>query len=129
MTVPVTGLYAALSGMILIVLTLRTIRRRYATRVGIGDGGDDDLARRIRVHANFIEYVPLALILLHLLEISGHSPHLLHGLGGTLVIGRVAHAIGLSRDAGASVPRFIGTVSTIGMILIASAVLLRGWLG
>lgn len=124
----ITGLYAALCGLLLVVLTLRTIRRRYAARVGIGDGGDADLARRIRVHANFTEYVPLALILLYLVEASGHGPATVHGLGSALVVGRIAHAIGFTRNVGASLPRFVGMVLTIAVIVIASALLLRPWL-
>ena len=36
-------------------------------KIGIGDGGDKALARKIRVHGNFVEYVPLGLLLMALL--------------------------------------------------------------
>ena len=59
----ITPLYATLAAVILIVLALRVIGARRSRRVAIGDGADDDLARRIRAHGNFTEYAPLALVL------------------------------------------------------------------
>ena len=56
----ITPLYAALAAVILIVLSLRVIGARRSHRVAIGDGADEDLARRIRAHGNFTEYTPLA---------------------------------------------------------------------
>ena len=51
----------------------------------------------MRVHANFAEYVPLALILLGLAESLHTSVWLLHCFGWALLIGRLSHAIGVSR--------------------------------
>ncbi len=67
----ITPLYAALAAVILIVLSLRVIGARRSRRVAIGDGADEDLARRIRAHGNFTEYAPLALVLILLLELGG----------------------------------------------------------
>ena len=69
----ITPLYAALAAVILIVLALRVIGARRSRRVAIGDGADEDLARRIRAHGNFAEYTPLALVLILLLEL-GRAP-------------------------------------------------------
>jgi uncharacterized membrane protein YecN with MAPEG domain len=49
------------------------------------------------VHANFAEYVPLALILLVLAELTGAAGLTLHALGLALLIGRVLHAYGVSQ--------------------------------
>ncbi len=59
----ITPLYASLAAFILIVLSLRVIGARRNRRVALGDGADDDLARRIRAHGNFTEFTPLALVL------------------------------------------------------------------
>ena len=51
------------------------------------------LARRIRAHANAAEYVPLALLLLLILELNQTQPMLLHVFGCVLIAGRILHAI------------------------------------
>ena len=63
----VTPLYVALLALWLLVLSARVIRERQAARVSLGDGGNRRLQRAIRGHANFVEYVPLALLMLAIL--------------------------------------------------------------
>jgi len=108
----VTPLYAAVCGLMLIILSMRIppIRRRLA--VGLGCGDQSELEQAIRVHGNYVEYVPLALILLAFTEASGVAALYLHVAGGTLLIGRLLHAFGLSQSAGTSAGRFIGTLLT-----------------
>jgi len=52
--------YAAAFAFIYIVLSTRVIRARWQVKVALGTRGDVRLERKIRVHANFAEYVPLA---------------------------------------------------------------------
>ena len=54
--------YAALLALLFIALSIRTIRARRAHKVAIGTGGHAAVERAMRVHANFAEYVPLALL-------------------------------------------------------------------
>jgi uncharacterized membrane protein YecN with MAPEG domain len=61
-------LYAGLLALWLVVLSLRVIQARRAARVSLGDGGNRALQRAIRGQANFAEYVPIALLLLLILE-------------------------------------------------------------
>jgi len=91
----VTPLYAALLTAWFLVLSAVVIRKR---RLGIslGDGGDPAMQRVIRGHANFAEYVPLALLLLAILEMGRISLYLLHALGLTLLVARVLHGYALS---------------------------------
>jgi len=110
-------LFAALLGLMLLVLLGRVSRLRHARRIGFGDGGDPELARAIRVHANFVEHVPFALLLLGLLELSGQPAAWLWAFGGALLVGRLLHAVGLSRSSGASFGRFYGTALTWLVIL------------
>ena len=125
----ITGLYAALAAIVLLGLSLRVVRLRRRHRVGIGDGGHNDLAQSIRAQANFTEYVPLALILLLVLEVSGGSAWLIHGLGIVLVAARVAHAAGLIRSRGTSVGRAAGASLTFLILLVAAILILLDWLG
>lgn len=117
-----TPLFAALLGLIYMRLTLAVPRLRIKYKVGIGDGGHDDLARAIRVHANFAEHVPLTLLLLLMVELQGFSDWILVTLGFALVAARAGHAYGLSRSSGRSPGRFWGTVVTL-LVLLAAIIL------
>jgi uncharacterized membrane protein YecN with MAPEG domain len=109
----ITGIYAGLCGILLVFLYLRISQRRLTTQIGLGSGGDDDLERRIRAHGNFVESVPIALILLFLFEHSGAGPAYVHAFGTVLVLSRVAHAQGISKTAGRSIGRFYGAIGTV----------------
>ena len=96
----VTPLYAALAAAVMIVLSLRVIGVRRNRQVAIGDGGDEDMVRRIRAHGNFTEYTPLALLLILLLELGGAPAWQLHLLGTALILGRSLHAWSLTAHSG-----------------------------
>ena len=49
----VTPVYAAVPGLIFLALSIRTISMRRRHRVAVGDGGNAELRRAMRVHANF----------------------------------------------------------------------------
>jgi hypothetical protein len=124
MLTPITALWAAILGVLSLVLAALVVRARGSEKVIFGDGGNVVMQQRIRVHANFVEYVPLALLLLLVLELNSASALLLNVLGGSLVAGRLLHAFGLSTSTGTSPGRFVGTVLTWLVILIESALLL-----
>jgi uncharacterized protein len=123
----ITLLFASLHVVLMLILTVRVILHRRAQQIGIGDGGDKWLTRKIRVHANFIENVPMALLLLALLELAGFDQSWLWALGGTLLFARILHAAGFSRHSGYSFGRFWGTVLTWGVLMVMAAAGL--WLG
>lgn len=128
MAAPVTGFYAALLALLILLLALRVVLLRRRTRTGIGDGGDRVLARAIRVHGNAIENVPLALVLLLVAELGHAGPLLLHGCGSALVAARVLHARGLSRTAGTSLARVAGTAGTFAVVAVLAVVNLAAFL-
>ncbi len=97
MRAPVTALYAALLTVVFLVLSVRVIARRSAGGVSLGVAGVPALERAARVHANFAEYVPLALLTMLLVESAGYSAWLVHVLGVALLVGRASHAFGVSR--------------------------------
>lgn len=113
-----TGFYASLLGLLYIGLAINIILLRKKFKVGINDGGNKDLAKAIRVHGNFAEYVPIALILLASYELNGASAMMLHVLGAALVVGRVLHVIGLTKTIGLSIQRQVGMLSTFFVILV-----------
>ena len=117
MTTPV---YAAAIAAVFVVLSFRTLLLRRKAGVGIGSGDDPKLARAMRVHANFAEYVPLALILLYFLEIRAGDSWWLHALGASLIAGRIAHAYGVSQVREDYRFRVVGMVLTLGVLISAS---------
>ena len=116
----ITGLYAGVLTLIYLVLAVQIIRLRWKHRVGIGTGEAEELNIAVRIHGNFIEYVPLALILFATMEVQNASVGLLHGLGIALVIARLCHAVGLTRSAGVSLPRTIGVLTTFAVLLLSA---------
>lgn len=116
----VTLVVAGLHGLLLLVLLLPIVKLRRGRKVGIGDGGDRELMRRIRVHANFVEYVPMLLVLLALLELGGLDRRVVGVLGTLLFAGRLLHARGLGRSEGYSKGRYWGTLATWSVLLAAS---------
>lgn len=98
MQIHILPLYAALLALLFVVLSVRTLLLRKNLQIGIGDAGNKQLQRAMRVHANFSEYVPLALLLLFLLETTAAPGWLLHALGSSLLLGRLLHAYGVSQQ-------------------------------
>jgi uncharacterized membrane protein YecN with MAPEG domain len=123
---PITALYAGLLGLVFIALEVPIGLMRTRTGVSLHDGGNKELSVAIRRHANFVEHVPLALILLGLLEQSGASPGLLHGLGAALLLARMLHPFGLDYDKVRNPLRGIGAFTTMVVTLVASIVLVWG---
>ncbi len=108
----ITLLFAALHVLLMLALLVPISRHRHAHRIGLGDGGDKLLARRIRVHGNFVEHAPFALLVLALLELCGLPAVATWGFGGALALGLALHARGLSRGGGYSFGRYGGTALT-----------------
>lgn len=75
------------------------------------------------MHGNFAEYVPIALILLYMIEESGILPVYVHILGMMLLTGRIIHLMALY-SAAVSKKRVIGMVLTLSMILISATLLI-----
>ncbi len=121
---PITAVYAGLLAFVFVVLSFRTIGARRAAKVEIGDGSDRELLRRMRVHANFAEYVPIALILMALAETMKPGALLLHGIGLMLLVGRIVHAYALSQSPHILQLRVAGMVGTLTAIMAAAAICL-----
>jgi uncharacterized membrane protein YecN with MAPEG domain len=96
---PIALTIAAAAVLLNIWLGMRVMRVRMAHKVLMGDGGVPLLTARMRAQASFIEYAPLFVILLALVELAHGSATWLW-LGAILfILGRVAHAFGMDRPA------------------------------
>jgi uncharacterized membrane protein YecN with MAPEG domain len=117
MSVPVVALYGALNAIFNVVLAVRVSGGRMKDKVSIGPSGgaSKTLDVMIRTHGNNAEYVPLALLLLLIAELMGGSSIALHALGGSLLVARIFHAIGMPMPA----PNFFrATGATVTSLLI-----------
>ena len=120
----VTPVYATLLGLLFIALSVRTIRLRRKHQVAVGDGNNSELRRAMRVHANFADYVPLALLLIFFVELDGTLKWWVHALAIALVCGRLAHAWGVSQTKENFRYRVSGMVLTFGVIATAGLTIL-----
>lgn len=116
----ITSIYASLAALLIVRLSLSVIKLRRKNRVLVGDGGNEELQLAIRTHANAVEYIPITLLLLLMLELNGAPKILIHLLGATLITGRIIHAIGI--PAKNLKKRVLGMQITI-FLLIGLAVL------
>ena len=116
--------YIAVLAVGLIPLAFRVIGIRRGQRIGIGDGGNRELAQAVRVHANYAENAPFGLALLLALPLAASPAWCVHLVGLCLVIGRAAHAFGLSQTVGSSPGRVAGMILTFTALIIGAAILL-----
>jgi uncharacterized membrane protein YecN with MAPEG domain len=123
MSVTISTIYAAILGLLFVPFTFYVGSYRVKHKILLLDGGDKELARRIRAQGNFIETVPLAVILIVLMELNGASAAWLHALGSVLVVARVMHYLTIATNPANTVPRALGMVGTLGVYLAAA-----GWL-
>ena len=121
----ITLIYAAILALFFVGLSWRTLRMRRRLRIPVGDGGNEAMLRAMRVHANFAEYVPFTLLLLYLAEASGAGSLFMHALGLSTVVGRVVHAIGVSRVRENYAYRVTGMVLTLAPMVAAAIRLLQ----
>ncbi|MBL1321572.1 MAG: MAPEG family protein [Methylophaga sp.] len=128
---PITSTIAAPLAILMFVLTLLVSLRRI--QLGKEDGdiakfvfghGDDEAFRcRIRAFGNFIEYVPMALLVLAFIELQGAPSVLVWWLGGLFAVGRLLHAIGMLFSPRFPLPRAVGMLPTYAVLLVSA-----GWL-
>lgn len=120
--------YVALLVLLGVVLTVRVVLIRRGEKIGIGDGNNRELAKRIRVHGNFCENAPFMVAILILLPLLGAKEWLIHLIGLPALTGRIMHAIGLGRTAGSSMGRVGGMVLTFfALVTGAIALLVLAW--
>jgi uncharacterized membrane protein YecN with MAPEG domain len=118
------ALWTALILLLGLVLSLQVVRQRTKHKVLIGDDGVPELVRAVRAFGNMTEYSGLGLGGLIMLTVVGASPLAVHLFGAVFLIGRVAHAIGISQSTGSSLGRAAGTLLTWLAFVFAIVVLL-----
>lgn len=118
--------YVSVLALVFVVLSVRTLSLRRKHGIGVGDGGNQQLIKAARAHANFAEYTPLCIILIVLNEMNGVSPWLIHGYCVLLIAGRVIHAYGVSQVNENFKFRVFGMACTFVVLISGSIRLLLG---
>ena len=128
MILPTTTLYALPLALIFLALWFQVTSFRAANNVSIGDAGNVTLHERIRRHGNFVEWVPMGLILMALAEAGGSNSVALHTAGGLIVLGRAVHPFGLKAVRAAHPLRIIGNscniLSTVILIVLLALIVI-----
>lgn len=124
-----TATWALPLAAIYLVLFMRTTAMRSNLNQSIGDGGNLLLLQRIRQHGNFVEWVPMVLILMILAESIGAPAIWLHVTGGLLLLGRIAHPFGLRIDNAGHPLRYVGNGTNILATLCVMICLIVNLLG
>ena len=117
------ALYVGLNLLLTFLLALNVVRHRFK-----GDSVDQvKLEKAVRAHGNNTEYVPIILIGLGVMAMTGASAQTISILGGTLLVARIFHAYGIQQP---KMPNIYGTVGNITtwlvMLCVATTLLLQG---
>lgn len=124
MNLPVSLVTAGLLGLLMMTQSAYVSYLRITKKISLGDGGDHELSRAIRIHANNAEHVPIFLLLLLIYELSGGAFILAAAIAGVFIAARLAHASGLlsrattyRRQLGAGVAVLCEGVLAIALLL------------
>ena len=120
----VTPLYAGLLTLFFVLLSVRVVNLRRRGIIFGDNNGEIGVTRIVRAQGNFAEYVPLALLMMAVLEASRHSIYVLHALGIALVVARLLHGFALSFGWQPRNGRIAGAALTFAVLLIEAVLCL-----
>ncbi|NBW99496.1 glutathione S-transferase [bacterium] len=109
----ITLILSSVMGLMCVWLALQVIKNRRKHQVSLGDGGIDELTRAIRAHGNFVEYVPLSLILLACSELNQAPLLVVTGFAVLIFLGRAFHAYAFLGGKDHFKPRIFGMKLTL----------------
>lgn len=124
MALQISALYALPLAVLCLILWFRVTLMRARIKVSIGDDNNPELHERIRQHGNFIEWVPLVLLLMVMAEANGADALWLHASGALLLAGRLIHPFGLKADNAGHPLRVVGNTASLLATLTALLCLL-----
>ncbi|WP_237487017.1 MAPEG family protein [Vibrio hippocampi] len=114
----ITALYASLMAVIMIWLAFEVIKQRRKHQVSFSDGGVEALQIARSAQSNAMDYIPITLILMALVEYNGAPLILIHVLGLLFVAGRIMHAKAILKQG------FKGRVLGMQLTLLVMVVLI-----
>ena len=123
---PITPLLAAIFALIYVALSIAVIRLRLGNRISLGHKDNRKLETTIRAHANFVEYVPLALLVFGFIERLTFNSFFVLIAGGVLLIARLMHVVGMHKPKQYMRYRQLGVLLTL-LVLLTSGLYLLWW--
>ncbi|QIK41379.1 MAPEG family protein [Pontivivens nitratireducens] len=114
------ALYAAFNTFILLWLAVNVGKKRSEGKISIGDGGYMPLIRAQRGQSNFVEYVPMALIMLTIMALQGAPVVAVHIAGIVLTLGRLIHAMHFISEDAPGWQRMYGTLATLAVLVLSA---------
>jgi uncharacterized protein len=118
---PVFFVCAGLLGLLAVALTVSVGRLRMQKKIYLGDGGDPEMLAAIRAHGNFMEYVPLCLLLIYVVS-DFYAFWYVAALSLVLLLSRALHAGGLLGFI--PLGRTLGASGTTLILAVTSAMLI-----
>lgn len=135
------GFYLTVLAGLYLYLSFRVVTIRARKHISLGHNNDPLLRRAVRAHANFAEYVPLAvLMILVISQITApiilekiHPMSLMtHLLFFSLILGRFCHAYGILFQEAQKKPSFfmrqLGSILTFAVIGFSGLILALNWI-
>ncbi|MDH5325492.1 MAG: MAPEG family protein [Gammaproteobacteria bacterium] len=127
----VTSTVASFLAIIMLPLTMQVTLRRIELGkamgdiggVAFGDGNDEILKRRRVAFGNFVEYVPMCVVMLALMEYHNASISLTWAVGSLLIAGRCIHALSVLYTSNPA-PKAIGMFMTYAAFVVPAIWLL-----
>ena len=113
----ITLLYASLLSILAVFLAYKTGTLRLKTNTLLGSGDSSEMLQSIRALGNLVEYAPLAIIMLGLLEFQDVASWKLHLIGSIFFLCRILHAYGMAISRESTPYRLLGIVGTWIIIL------------
>ncbi|MEC7941798.1 MAG: MAPEG family protein [Pseudomonadota bacterium] len=87
----VTALYASLLTLVMLWLSIEVIKQRRKNQVAHADGGVESLQVARSAQSNAMDYIPITVILMALIDFNGANVWLIHVIGVAFVAGRIIH--------------------------------------
>ena len=85
-------LFTAILLFIFIALSINAAFTRRKSGLAVGEGDNETLLRAVRAHGNFVEYTPMFLISLFLIDHVSKNCEYILVIGSGFILGRISHA-------------------------------------
>ncbi len=96
METPITSLSLVILIVLYLYLSFNVINFRRTNKISLGDQSNAEMLRKIRMHANFTEYVPIGVILIFLMEFNLVNEWFTLVCAIMLILSRFLHPYSLS---------------------------------
>ena len=95
----ITAIYASVLALLMCGLAYNVIKARRKNKIRYADGNVEELQIARTAHSNSVDYIPITLILIFILEYNGANIWLIHLAGLSLIIGRIIHCKGILSES------------------------------